>query len=185
MSMNVGGSRKMSAQMNVTPLIDVLLVLLIIFMILTPLTPQGEGAVIPQPAKQQPDSPDVPIRTVVLQVLSDPSGPKPVLKLNGEAVGWGELRARLKAVYAFRKERVIFVRAEENIDWQDVADAISEAHLAGVDREPRPRQPATGAFPVRGKAAGVAAEPDRVQAAEPDRVAGRVAAGAADRGGKP
>jgi biopolymer transport protein ExbD len=134
MSMNVGGSRKVSAQMNVTPMIDVLLVLIIIFMIITPLTPQGEDAVIPQPAKtNDPPPPDSIIRTVVLQVLTNPGEKEPRLKINDDPITWTELGPRLRAIYKFRNEKVLFVRAEDSIDWQNVADAISEAHLAGVD----------------------------------------------------
>lgn len=133
--MNVGGSRKLSANMNVTPLIDVLLVLLVIFMIITPLTPVGEQADIPQPANSSgPPPPDVVIRTVVLQVLPDTQGTTPRLQINNDPVTWAELRGRLRAIYEFRKEKVIFVMADDTIEWQNVADAISEAHLAGVDQ---------------------------------------------------
>ena len=131
MSMNVGGSRKITATMNVTPLIDVLLVLLVIFMIITPLTPLGEDALIPQPSKGEPPSPDSIIRTVVLQVFDDAQG-IPRLKINEDTVAWPELRGRLRAIYEFRREKVIFVKADDRIDWQIVADAISEAHFAGV-----------------------------------------------------
>jgi biopolymer transport protein TolR len=133
MSMNVGGSRKISATMNVTPLIDVLLVLLVIFMIITPLTPLGEQALIPQPANTNaPPPPDQLIRTVVLQFMFDPQSTTPRLKLNDDSVSWPELRNRLRAIYEFRQEKVIFVKADNTVEWQPVAEAISEARLAGV-----------------------------------------------------
>jgi len=132
MSMNVGGSRDMSAEMNVTPLIDVLLVLIIIFMIITPLTPHGEEARLPQPAEKHEAGPPPP-STVVLQVMQDVEFGVRV-KINEESVEWKDLRARLVDIYKLRAEKIIFVKADNALDWQKVAEAICEARLAGVDQ---------------------------------------------------
>jgi len=118
-------------QMNVTPLIDVLLTLLVIFMIITPHTPWGERAAIPQPppkhAKPQPNN-----RSVVLQLLPGPDG-QPQLKLNQENVAWQDLDSRLIDIYKTRAQRVLFVKADDSLPWSDVAAVIDDAHSAGVD----------------------------------------------------
>ena len=119
--------------------------LIIIFVIITPFAPHGEEATIPQPAKtNEPPRPDSIVRTVVLQVLDNPQGKTPLLKVNEDPVAWAELRARLASIYQFRNEKVIFVRADEDIEWQNVAEAISQAHIAGVAQvaliSPRPHQ---------------------------------------------
>jgi biopolymer transport protein TolR len=117
--------------MNVTPLIDVLLTLLVIFMIITPMTPMGEEAQIPQPppktAKPQQNN-----RSVVLQVLAGPEG-EPQLKINQQSVTWQDLDSRLVDIYKTRAQKVLFVKADNNIPWDDVATAIDDAHSAGVD----------------------------------------------------
>ncbi len=134
MSMNLAGSGKgPRAEMNVTPLIDVLLVLLIIFMIINPFVPLGEQALIPQPPNKKDWAPDQPIRTVVLQMSAQP-GHQPTLRINDQDVSWQDLRARLKSVYENRVEKVLFVKADDSIDWENVAQAIDLAHGAGVDR---------------------------------------------------
>ncbi len=133
MGMNVGGGGRASANMNVTPMIDVLLVLLIIFMLITPY--YGEKVEIPQPSKtpEAAPPPGVPNPTVVLQIHFVP-GAKPELKLNDETVTWEQLKARLQVIYADRKEKVIFVKGDTQLDWQEVATAIDIAHTAEIDK---------------------------------------------------
>src|ERR1700758_1185000 len=132
--MVAGGTRNgILGSMNVTPLIDVLLALLVIFMVITPATPLGEKALIPQPppkhAKPQQNN-----RTVVLQVLPGPSGGPPRLEINQETVNWQDLTNRLVDIYKTRAERVLFIKADDNVSWQNVATVLDEAHYAGVDK---------------------------------------------------
>jgi biopolymer transport protein TolR len=132
MAMSMGTSGGPSHDMNVTPLIDVLLTLLVIFMIITPLTPKGESAIIPQPPPPHA-KPQVNSRTVVLQVLDTKSG-QPALKINDEDVTWQDLPGRLTDIYKTRAEKVIFVKADTDLPWADVAQAIDIAHAAGIDK---------------------------------------------------
>ena len=114
------------AEMNVTPLIDVLLVLIIIFMIIVPVSPTGEQALIPHP----PDNTNAPapVRTIVIQLHKDGS-----LAINDEAVAWEDLQSRLFNIFKERAERVAFVRADAEMDFEPVAQAIDIAHAAGVE----------------------------------------------------
>ena len=151
MAFSTAGGGPCAPQMNVTPLIDVLLVLLIIFMLVViEQKPKGLDAQIPQPAPPTAKNIPPPDRTIVIQVHHAKAGTEhPRVMVNEEEVDWDHLRDRLRDIYAIRIERIAYVEADDDIDFQDVADVIAVARIAGVDRvglltEDRKHAPVTG-----------------------------------------
>jgi len=129
MGMTVGKSKGALAEMNVVPLIDILLVLLIIFMVINPNKPKGLDALVPQPAPpNQQQNQAVNDKLVVVQVFNDGS-----LKINQEAATWDSLEARLTDIFKTRAERVAFIKGEDSVPFEQVARAIDIMHSANID----------------------------------------------------
>lgn len=118
-------------EINVTPMIDILLVLLIIFMVIVPTIPKGLDALVPQPPKtpqqQQPND-----RTIVVQVLNRP-GQAPAYKINESDVNHSDLQQRLTDIYANRAERVMFIKGDDDVNFEYIADVIDIGKAANVD----------------------------------------------------
>jgi biopolymer transport protein TolR len=131
--MAFSGGGPNNPQINVTPLIDVLLVLIIVFMVVVSMSKQkGLDAQIPQPAQgsQQPEVQ----RTIVIQVAWDGKTQAPTLKINQDNVSWDDLHARLQRIFAERAERVAFVKGDNDVDFEYVADVIDIARASGVEK---------------------------------------------------
>ncbi|PYY13220.1 MAG: biopolymer transporter ExbD [Acidobacteria bacterium] len=129
MSFALGRSGKPAAEMNVTPLIDVLLVLLIIFMIITPMDPHGLYTAVPQEhGKSAPNE-----TPIVLQLKQAKSG-TPLLSINRQEVVSEELQSRLLEIYKSRHDGVLFIKGDADVDFEYVAEAIDTAHNANVQR---------------------------------------------------
>ena len=132
MAMSMESARKGMAEINVTPMIDILLVLLIIFMVIVPQIPKGMTAAVPQPAKKSPAQPG-PDLAVVVQVLPR-AGESPIYKINQEQVAFRDLLPRLTAIYSNRAERVLFVKGDGSVDFQYIASVIDIGRAANADR---------------------------------------------------
>jgi biopolymer transport protein ExbD len=127
--MAVGGSGTTKSDINMTPMIDVLLVLIIIFMVITPLTPKGLEALVPQPPPPNAKPNESDLRTVVITIDA-----KHNMAVNSEATDEAKLGTRLEEIFKTRAERVVFVKGDPSIDFQYVAKAIDIAHGAGIDK---------------------------------------------------
>jgi biopolymer transport protein TolR len=131
MGMDVGTSSSGGAlaSPNVVPLIDILLVLIIIFMVITPLTPKGLDALVPQPSPNQQQNQELENKTVVVQVLMNNK-----LKINNEDTTWEQLEPRMEQIFKDRAEKVAFVKGDNDVLFMDVAHAIDLMKAAGIDK---------------------------------------------------
>lgn len=134
MAFSMAGGSARGPQINVTPLIDVLLVLIIMFMLVVSMDKEyQEKAQIPQP-DQKPTAGETQSRTVVIEVVWTAKDVPPTVKINRQDVRWEDLETRLAQIYLTRAEKVAFVRGDAEVDFQYVADVIDVAHHAGVQR---------------------------------------------------
>jgi biopolymer transport protein TolR len=129
MGMAVGSKGGVKSDINMTPMIDVLLVLIIIFMVITPLTPKGLEALVPQPPPPGQQASAADQRTVVITINADHT-----MLINAESTDDQKLGPRLEEIFKTRAERVVFVKGDPSLEFSYVAKAIDIAHGAQIDK---------------------------------------------------
>jgi len=131
MGMATGGGGGPNSEINVTPYIDILLVLLIIFMVITPFTPSGIMVNVPEKLDQ-----DVPqeILDKLKGVVVDIRESGTVVEVNRENVGWGGLGAKLQEIYSGRADKSVFIKGDKDVFYLYIVQAIDAAKGAGVEQ---------------------------------------------------
>ncbi len=123
MSMSVGSGGGPKSDINITPLVDVLLVLLIIFMVITPILQKGFSTQVPQKAETTSSAPST---AIVLQI--DANGN---MAINKQPVTMADLGEKLGAIYATRADKILFVDAEDKATYDMVVKALDVARGPG------------------------------------------------------
>jgi biopolymer transport protein TolR len=130
MGMDVGADQGGSmATPNIVPLIDILLVLIIIFMVISPIIPKGLDTLVPQPSPNQQQNVELENKTVVVQVMANDK-----LKINNEDTNWDHLGPRIEQIFKERAEKIAFVKGDNDIMFMQVARAIDIMRGAGIDK---------------------------------------------------
>jgi len=123
------GSKRFASEINVTPLIDILLVLLIIFMVIVPVTPRGMNSLLPQPRKDNTPAFE---KVIILQVEANEAG-EPSYLINQTPFPKSQLVAQLSSIFATRQEKVMFVKGDTSLEFKQIAEVIDFGHQANVD----------------------------------------------------
>ena len=132
MSMNAGDGQGQRSEINVTPLIDVLLVLLIIFMVIQPTIPLGLDTSVPQaPKTTSPAGLDP--RTIVVQIRGNGTDGVTYM-INEQWFDRAELEPKLASIFAVRSEKTMFLKGDAELEYSLVADVINDARRAGAQQ---------------------------------------------------
>jgi biopolymer transport protein TolR len=118
------GGRAVLSEINVTPLVDVMLVLLIIFMVTAPMMQQGLDVHLPETANSGVATTDEPFVLIITKDRKMRAGTTRLLM--------PELRAKLHAIFATRKNKQIYIQADRAVDYGTVAEAMGEIRAAGI-----------------------------------------------------
>lgn len=124
-----GSNRGIASEINVTPMIDVLLVLLIIFMVIVPALPRGEAALVPKSSEKAGPGGD----PIVLEVMKG-TGNAINFRINQQPVAESGLASRLAAIYANRAQRVLFLKGDDQLSFTQIAEVLDIGHAAGIDQ---------------------------------------------------
>jgi biopolymer transport protein ExbD len=131
MAMSTGGGG-LTNEPNVTPMIDVLLVLIIIFMVILPMSRKAIDVQLPDPTPQVAPA-NSKSNQIVMEVKPDPAGGKdPIFAVNTEVIPKDKLQLRLTEIYKERPEKIIFIKGYPDVTFQDVIFSMDVARGAGV-----------------------------------------------------